>query len=297
MLFPIPRPTLAALASIVVCLAAGPAISQMPTRNTSAGPPNPVKTLVNEAIELRGSQRYKESVERYENALKLAPNEPVILNNLAVVYSLMGRNKDAEELLLRSVRIAPSNPTTNLNLSIVYQSLKRPYDSLNFANKAFAAAPERTEILAKICELHLEIRENLQSADCYEKLLNIDRRNFAHFVNYSIVLNSLQRFKRSKEVLVEAQKSFPQEAVVYNGLGVLFYNERNYKEAIASFRRGIAINPDEAAMRYNLGVAELAAKNRGGAIEQYAYLKNSNSGLAGDLFKLIYAGKVVKVMK
>jgi len=57
--------------------------------------------------------------EYYSYALKLAPNEPSVLNNLAMSYALSGKLKQAETTLRQAIKQPGADPQVRQNLALV----------------------------------------------------------------------------------------------------------------------------------------------------------------------------------
>ncbi len=70
---------------------------------------------------LAANGKPKEAERAFAEALKLAPDNPVVLNNLALALALDGRRGDAERVLRRAAAATPreSNARVSQNLSLV----------------------------------------------------------------------------------------------------------------------------------------------------------------------------------
>ncbi len=60
------------------------------------------------------------------------------------------------------------------------------------------------------------------------------------------------------------------------------------KEAIASYKQAIRINPDNADAHICLGLAYILLNDGGSALDQYKILKSLDPELANKLFNMIY---------
>jgi Flp pilus assembly protein TadD len=70
---------------------------------------------------------YRDAIPLYERALALAPNQPSILNNLALAHAMEGQADKAEPLLKRAAAADGKDPRVNQNLSLVL-GLQGKYD-------------------------------------------------------------------------------------------------------------------------------------------------------------------------
>jgi Flp pilus assembly protein TadD len=70
---------------------------------------------------------YRDAIPLYERALALAPNQPSILNNLALAHAMEGQADQAEPLLKRAAAAGTKDARVNQNLSLVL-GLQGKYD-------------------------------------------------------------------------------------------------------------------------------------------------------------------------
>ena len=60
--------------------------------------------------------KYRDAIPLYERALALAPNQPSVLNNLALAHAMEGQADNAEPLLKRAAAADTKDPRVNQNL-------------------------------------------------------------------------------------------------------------------------------------------------------------------------------------
>jgi Flp pilus assembly protein TadD len=70
---------------------------------------------------------YKGSIPFYERALTFAPNQPSVVNNLAMAYAMSGEAKKAEDMLRQAADSSGSSPKVRQNLALVL-GLQGRYD-------------------------------------------------------------------------------------------------------------------------------------------------------------------------
>lgn len=71
---------------------------------------------------------------------------------------------------------------------------------------------------------------------------------------YSVrLVTRAQDFSSSKALWLATQKTAPTSYRVYNNLGDVYSNDRNWEKAIASFKMAVALAPDYADAIHNLG--------------------------------------------
>lgn len=100
--------------------------------------------------------QYKQAVPYYERALALSPNQPSVLNNLAMAHAMGGDPKQAEELL-RQASATPSADTAKMrqNLALVL-GLQGRYDeakSLSAGSPTALASAQNVDMVRNIVKL------------------------------------------------------------------------------------------------------------------------------------------------
>ena len=81
---------------------------------------------------LAKQSQYREAIAFYERALVLAPEQPSVLNNLALAYAMEGNADKAEPLLKRAAAAGGHEARVNQNLALVL-GLQGKYDEAKVA--------------------------------------------------------------------------------------------------------------------------------------------------------------------
>jgi tetratricopeptide (TPR) repeat protein len=66
-----------------------------------------------------GAERHMDAIAEYEAAIKLAPNEPRLHEELGTQYRLAGKAKEAEQAYLKELEIDPENVTAKYKLGVL----------------------------------------------------------------------------------------------------------------------------------------------------------------------------------
>ena len=119
--------------------------------------------------------------------------------------------------------------------------------------------------------------------DCVRKSPNKDRpRN-----NLGIVFFNQGKYQEAIHQYNEALRMNPNFAEAHGNLGNVFLNQGKYQEATNQYNEALRINPNFAEVHYNLGNVSLMIGNRGLALKEYEILKKMNPGLANALYRKI----------
>lgn len=137
--------------------------------------------------------------------------------------------------------------------------------------KAFAIkgnAPELSFVLAKL----LQVAGKPDKSDVYYKYsLALSPNNFEYLYDYMMHLVDTSRYTDAIEVLQRCIRLHPENAQLFNDMGVLHNALQNYSEAIDHFLNAFKINPDYLVPMINLG---------------YLYVQTGEIGKADDILAL-----------
>jgi len=102
----------------------------------------------------------------------------------------------------------------------------------------------------------LRVEKNfLDAVDYYEAALKKSPNNAALFNKMGICQLMLQRYKDAKKSFERSIKADRNHADAYNNLGVIYYQAKNYGKAIKQYEKAIAIRDDAASYFSNRGAA------------------------------------------
>jgi len=110
----------------------------------------------------------------------------------------------------------------------------------------------------------------LDAIDYYEAALKKSPNNAALFNKIGMSQLGLQRLKEATKSFGRAIKADHTHANAYNNLAVTYYLERNYNKAIKQYDKAIAIDGDAASFYINRGTAYFAKKELAKAAMDYA---------------------------
>jgi Flp pilus assembly protein TadD len=99
--------------------------------------------------------KYSDAIPFYERALTLAPNNPGVMNNLAMAHAMMGDPKKAEEILRQAVASPGATPKMRENLALVLGLQGRYDESRSVASSVLNAdvASANTSYLKQMVKL------------------------------------------------------------------------------------------------------------------------------------------------
>lgn len=103
---------------------------------------------------------YRGAIAYYERALQLAPNQPSVMNNLAMALAAEGQTERAEHLLRRALEDPTANPKVRQNLVVVL-GLQGKYDEAKVAGLSDRNTDSNIDYLRRMGRVEREKSDGL----------------------------------------------------------------------------------------------------------------------------------------
>lgn len=146
-----------------------------------------------------------------------------LINMQGVALYYMGQYEAAAARLRRALQLKPEAVRWASNLGLAYTALNRPQDALAAFETVLARYPDEPELLG----------------------------------NYGQALKDAGRFEAAAEVLMRATELAPTQSRNFSALAGVLLELDEAEAAIDSYRRAIAIRPDNAVLHHNYAIALL----------------------------------------
>ena len=226
-----------------------------------------------------------------------AAEDAVRLSNAGTKLALEGSYAEALEKIRQAIQLDSNVASFYLNLSVVYDHMHQTADALSAARQALLLDPGNASARIQVCELELVSKQYDESLACYEEMRRTGPLEGDSLRNYGLVLLWTGRLDDAESTLQSVLQGMPGDPGLLNGIGMLRYEQKRYEEAAAAFKQAVEINPTLSQVRFNLAMAQIAMKNKAGALSQYHFLEESSPKLAEELSRLLFADKVIFVGK
>lgn len=110
-----------------------------------------------------------------------------------------------------------------------------------------------------------------QAIDLGRKALSADLEQKEYYLNLANLYGVAQDYEKGKQVLEAAIVQFPEEARIYDDLGVFAYYLKDYNRAIEAADRAVKLNPNAGSYYYHQGKTYAALKQYDKAIQSLRY--------------------------
>lgn len=145
--------------------------------------------------------------------------------------------------------------------------------ALFFYTRSLALDKENTrvELRAKIAIIYLHARQFIQAEDIFQDLVRAEPDQAGYWQGLGLARLGRGNREAAKSALLQAVGLDQKLWKAYNGLGMLYNQDRQFDQAIQAFSRAIAIQPRSPQLYNNLGMSYLLKADFGKAEQCFRY--------------------------
>ena len=184
-------------------------------------------------LKLQGKN--EESLQQFDEAIKLSPKWALPVNNKSAVYNSMGAYNQALELANQALALNDKFASPKINLALAYEGLGNYESALSQTIESFTLTPEN-------CTLY----------------------NNAGF--YNMKLGNLEEAEKYYNQGLECD---PNYSMLYNGKAVMYMQMNKYQEAIEVLKLAESRDIPDSRIKLNLAICYEELKDFNLAEEQY----------------------------
>jgi len=203
--------------------------------------------------ELMNMDRYAESIEYYDEAVKIDPGNAIAWNNRGLASAKMGRFEEALQSFERAVKVEPKYAIAWSNKGLTLNNLGRYDQALDCYNKAIEIDSAEADAWSNKGLTLSNLGRNNEAMQCFDKALEINPKHADALNARCMNLINIGRYNDATQNCDLAIEIRASHFEAWNNRGVAQKKLGRYNEAIESFDAAIGINPNWAIPWYNKG--------------------------------------------
>jgi tetratricopeptide (TPR) repeat protein len=252
-------------------------------KNATSRFPNNVRVRMIMGDILSSQGKYQEALGHYEKVMEVEPSN-------ARAYLLAGYNlralkqyEDARELFHQATVVEPANP---LGYHYLGSALARTGEMQNAEEKfkkSLALRPsfiEARENLARVLELQKKYPEAMEQYKIILKLKPGDKKINEHIKQFNFAADTQST---GNVEAMNVSPFEPGEANIHTQIGIIFYEQAIYLEAVDEFRLALANEEDKELRLVIAKIYELFGRMDKAITEVEAYRKDGPEGESVDI--------------
>ena len=162
------------------------------------------------------------SVQAYQQALEVAPDDAEIHNNMGVTLKEMGELDRSVQAYQQALEINPQYAEAHNNLGNVLKEMDRLDESVHAYQQALKINPQFVEGYYNIGVFFQEQRKVKESAQAYQKAIQIQPDYVEAHINLGVVLREQVRLKESIQAHQKAIQIQPDYEEAHINLAITF---------------------------------------------------------------------------
>jgi predicted O-linked N-acetylglucosamine transferase (SPINDLY family) len=245
----------------------------------------------NLGIALSDQGRGQEAEASYRQAVAITPRDASIHNNLGDLLRTLTKYPEAEEHLRRAIALKPDYADAHNNLGILFKELGRLADAEACYRRAVAINGAFVEGYSNLGSLLLDAGQLAEALAFFRKSLELNPNHRQALINLGRTLLQLKQISEAEHCLQRALDIAP-DAALYNELGLVLLERKDFVRAEENFRRATELKSDVFEYRNNLGVALLNLRKYADAEGQLRKALALNPGIpriCGNLGTALYS--------
>ena len=218
-----------------------------------------------------------------ESAIDLAPDAARWPYYLGHLHAVQGDRAAAAELYARAHELRPSDLPTLVRLGDTLLDQSRPAAAEQAFMRALALDPGSAAALAGTGRAALAGGDAARAAEYLGRALSADERATSLHYPLAMAYRQLGRLDEAQahlrrrgsgtatvpDPLLDVYSGVLESAITYETRGMRALQGGQLAAAEDLFRRGLALAPDDPALRHRLGTVLMMAGNPRGAVEQF----------------------------
>ncbi|WP_129124761.1 tetratricopeptide repeat protein [Geomonas oryzae] len=213
--------------------------------------------LNNEGCALDEAGRQGEAVERYREAIRLAPDFIAPHYNMGNSLYTLGRNGEAIDCYRRALALDPALAQAWHNLALALKAQGKLEEALHALKKAIAAAPDYLAARHNLGELYHETGALERAEETFRTILARDPGYLPSWNALGITLQVQGRLEDAVECYRTALSRDPDYLHALNNLGSASRALGRVEEAVTCYLRVLELDPSYVDARWNLSLIDL----------------------------------------
>jgi tetratricopeptide (TPR) repeat protein len=216
---------------------------------------NEEKAHLNLALVLAKQQKFYEAQAQADRALKLAPQDPAALAAAGRIKARLGNRNEGVALLRKAVALAPQSPVLHLDLAMVLADSYEFADALAENTEAIRLDPGSAVAYLNRGRVLLDLGGKADAKPDFEQASQLAPQMPEPHYYLAIIEKQAGNFDRAAALLKRVVKLQPRNAMAWNLLGQCLESESQSQEAVAAWRKAIAIDSDNTQALWGLAKA------------------------------------------
>ncbi len=198
-------------------------------------------------------------IANWREAVRQFPDNHHLKINLASELFSQGQLEEAQKLIDEIIKHDPQHTAAHILGGRLEERRDRKAEALRYFEKALGLEPLNVSLKVSVARLLAENRQYGQAGEICKEILK-DKSIFNHtdiMSKIGIILTEIFQDEMAFQILNEVVKKEDIDARVWNYLGILYFRQKDFDEALSAYRKSIDLDPRAAVTHNNLATLYL----------------------------------------
>jgi protein O-mannosyl-transferase len=198
--------------------------------------------------------RWQSSLKLFTHAVNVYPDNWVAHNNLGDALDRDGKTMEAIDHYRTALQIRPGYANAHYNLGNTLASIGNKEEALHHFQVALTIYPEFAEAYSNAGVMLAGKKRYLEAKEHFLKALAIKPEYEDARENLNDLLPLISILEERIAALHRQLEATPENAELYNTMGLLYREGGNAEDAMKFFRQALSVNPTFAGVHNNMGI-------------------------------------------
>lgn len=238
---------------------------------------NPTKTEIHLDLAkvANGLSKPELAGKELQEYLKNHPETAETLEVQAVTAALSERMVEAEQYLLKALKAEPTRVSAKLHLAGVYAGLKKTDQARELLTAIIKEKPSESRAYQILAQIEYAQGDKEKAIAVYQQQADAEKKNPYPLLRIGTIRLDMGQFDKANAVADDLIKRFDKRGEGYRLKGLIYYQQKNYPEAIASLQKAIQLQPSLDSY-YFLGMSMYMRKEYENALSQFRLILDRN---------------------
>ena len=214
---------------------------------------------------------YRNSEQLYREVLQEEPENLRALDGLGVIFCQNGETEQGIALFEKALQLLRRDSKPNpqweasllFHLGLSYRTLGNLPEALKTLHEATTLAPHEFDPLLNLGQVHFDLEQYEQAADCFQTLTTIQSDNASAWLTLGFILANLDRHDEAAEALRAAELLDPTSPETCLYLAESLRKAERYEESIPPYQRMLQVGAEYPQAIHGYGKSLLALGHLG----------------------------------
>jgi tetratricopeptide (TPR) repeat protein len=190
--------------------------------------------------------------ETISKAKSLNPDSAHVLVVAGAFKQAHGQYDEAVEDLKRATELDPNNPVAWMRLASLNEAMNRPQDAEATYRKAIGAQPGYYRVYSDFGRFYSRHGQYREAEDLFRQVAALVPDYPDGHTFLGLALMHQERYPEAEDAMRRSLRLY-ESAIILTNLGVLYYRQGRYAEAVPLFERSLAVGPATVVRYSDLG--------------------------------------------